>query len=65
MVKNLKRYKKELEKNEHFLAKDEIWGNAHMDFFPMTFTFPSNPLTTQISTPSFWMSSKRTPMPPG
>lgn len=43
MVKNLKRYKKELEKNEHYMAKDEIWGgpNLHMDFFPQTFIFPS------------------------
>lgn len=65
MVKNLKRYKKELEKNEHFLAKDEVWGGAHMDFFPMTFTFPSTPPRTQMSTPSSSTSSRRTPTPPG
>lgn len=41
MVKNLKRYKKELEKNEHYLAKDEIWGSAHLDFIPQTYMFPT------------------------
>ena len=43
MVKNIKRYRKELEKNEHYLAKDEVWGGPgiHMDFLPLTFTFPS------------------------
>lgn len=41
MVKNIKRYKKELEKNEHYLAKDDIWGSAHLDFIPQTYMFPT------------------------
>ena len=63
MVKNLKRYRKELEKNEHYLAKDEIWGNYHLDFVPQTYMFPTeytifleefqrNPNTTWIVKPN-------------
>ena len=65
MVKNLKRYKKELERNEHYLAKDEVWGNWHMDFFPGTYIFPSSCAPMQTNTPSFWRSSRKILIPHG
>ncbi len=43
MVKNIKRYRRELEKENHVLAqKDSITGSyLYLDFLPLTFTLPS------------------------
>ena len=62
MVKNLKRFKKQLQKNQHYLAKDQMWGNAHLDFLPPTYTFPSTYSFIQINTRSSSRNFRKTQM---
>ena len=41
MVKNIKRYRKELDKDSHPLsAKDELGNYIYLDFLPQTFILP-------------------------
>lgn len=43
MVKNIKRYRRDLEKEQSHLAeKDEQGKFLHLDIFPTTFVFPEN-----------------------
>jgi hypothetical protein len=43
MVKNLKRYRKELERENHAWAERDGAGNyVHFDFFPVTYVLPSD-----------------------
>jgi tubulin polyglutamylase TTLL1 len=43
MVKNIKRYRRELEKESHPLAEKDEEGNfLHLEIFPTTFTLPAD-----------------------
>ncbi|CAG5113488.1 Oidioi.mRNA.OKI2018_I69.chr2.g7592.t1.cds [Oikopleura dioica] len=43
MVKNIKRYRKELERNDHWLAEKDSDGNyVHLDIVPSTYLLPAD-----------------------